>query len=415
MLQSLPQEKQWVSWLYVIIWSLIIFVTIPLARAIQRFVYQQWSREVFTYVVLAVIVIALVAAIQYIIRHRPTSRSSYFWLLAVAAIFVGYTIELGKKSPEEAIHFIQYGVLGILVYRALIHRIHDVSIYFAAAIICGIIGTIDEVIQWLTPKRFWGFRDIWINFFAAFLVQIAIAKGLKPQFIANRLSRINLLFLCRLAIVATALIGACLMNTPDRIAWYAERIPWLGFLRENESVMAEYGYLYNDPDIGIFRSRLSPDELKIADLKRATKAAAILNIYRDRPGYQEFLSIYTPVTDPFLHEARVHLFSRDANFLIATEYEGNSEIFARHLTTAYRENQIMEKYFPHTQSHSDYVWSPHELNLSRKHLLRNKVFESWVSRHLITSMSEVQIGSFFLLLVLGLSLLYWYLTKYNPQ
>ena len=44
MLQGPPKEKQWVSWLFVIIWSLIIFVTIPVARAIQNFVAQQWSR-----------------------------------------------------------------------------------------------------------------------------------------------------------------------------------------------------------------------------------------------------------------------------------------------------------------------------------------------------------------------------------
>jgi hypothetical protein len=412
MIQGPPQEKLWVSWLYVIIWSLIIFVTIPLARAIQKFVSQQWSREVFTYVVLAAVVIALVAAVHYVIRHRLTSRGRYFWLLAVAAIFVGYTIELGKKSPEEAIHFVQYGALGILVYRALTHQIQDISIYFAAAIICGIFGIVDEFIQWLTPRRYWGFRDIWINFFAASLVQIAIVKGLKPKYISNRPSRTNLRFLCRLVIAVAVLIGASLMNTPARIAWYAERIPGLGFLRQNESVMAEYGYLYDDPDIGIFRSRLSPDELKKTDLKRATDAVAILNIYRDRSAYQEFLSIYTPVSDPFLHEARVHLFSRDYSFSLAKIYKDKPKQHAKLLTTVFRENQILEKYFPNTLRQSAYVWSLDKLSLAKKHLLRNGVFESWVSRHLITGFSEAQIASFFTLLVLGLTLLYWYLGKH---
>ena len=91
--------------------------------------------------------------------------SAGLWLLSVAAVSLGYTLELGEKSPEEALHFIQYGVLGVLVYRALAHRRHDTSIYIAAALICGILGIIDEVIQWLTPRRYWSLRDIWINFF----------------------------------------------------------------------------------------------------------------------------------------------------------------------------------------------------------------------------------------------------------
>jgi len=141
-----PRERQWISWLYVVIWSLIIFVTIPLARVIQEFVYQHWGREIFAYVVMAAILIALVASAVYIRHNRPASRAKYLWLLAVAVIFFGYTIELGKGSPEEAIHFVQYGLLGFLVYRTLSHRLWDFSIFLAAAIICGIIGTIGEVI-----------------------------------------------------------------------------------------------------------------------------------------------------------------------------------------------------------------------------------------------------------------------------
>lgn len=413
MLQGPPQEKQWVSWLYVVIWSLIIFVTIPFARALQSFVSQQWGREAFTYVVTAAIFVAFLSAVAHMRRNQPATRGSFFWLLLVAAIFFGYTIKIGKKCPEETIHFIQYGVLGILVYRALAHRLHDVSIYIAAAIICGIIGTVDEVIQWLTPKRFWGLGDIWINFCAASLVQLSIAKGLKPRFIAGWRSRSNLRFLCRLTLSAAALFGASLMNTPDRIAWYAEQIPWLTFLKENESVMIEYGYLYDDPDIGIFRSRLSPAELKKSDRERATEAAEILCRFQDQTTYRLFLKNYSPVVDPFVHEAGVHLFTRDRNFAKSTKYRDNPEEYAKYLTGAFRENQIMEKYFTNTLQHSNYVWSADKINLARDNLVRDKIYESWVSRSLVTRVSEAQVGYFFAMLILWLSLLHWYLGKHK--
>ena len=409
MFESLPRGKEWMSWLHVAIWSLVIFATIPVARILQKFVYQRWGRETFTYIVLVGILLALGSSIFYLRRLRVTSRSGYFWLFATAAVFVGYTIHL-RKSPEEAVHFLQYGLLGILTYRALAHRVHDVSIYFAAAIICGIIGMLDEIIQWLTPGRYWGLRDVWINFLAGSLVQIGIAKGLTPSIIRGLPSRRNFRVLCRLGMAAVVLFGFSVLNTPELIDWYADRIPHLEFLKTNESVMTEYGYLYIDPDIGRFRSRLSPSELRQSDRRRAREAAVILDRYQSRDEYKEFLKIYTPVSDPFVHEARVHLFKRDISFLRASKYykENNKEAFSHYFTEAFQENQIMEKFFRNTLHHSACVWSAEKLALAKKHLMHDKEYESWVSRKLITGVSEGQLASFLILLIIGLTLLHFY-------
>jgi hypothetical protein len=398
------------SWLYVAIWSLVIFATIPVARVLQHFVAQRWGRETFTYVVLVGILIAFGSSIFYLRRLRAASRSSYFWLFATAAVFVGYTIYL-RNAPEEAIHFLQYGVLGILTYRALAHRFHDASIYFAAAIICGIIGMLDEIIQWLTPARLWALNDVWLNFVAGSLVQIGIAKGLTPSIIRGLPSRRNLQVLCRLGMVAVVLLGFSLLNTPELIGWYADRIPCLGFLKRNESVMAEYGYLYIDPDIGRFRSRLSPSELGQSDRKRSKEAAEILDRYQNRDEYRAFLKIYTPVSDPFVHEARVHLFRRDIKFRAAKKWMNNQEKYSIRLTFAFRENQIMEKFFRNTLHNSAYVWSAEKLALAKKHLMHDKEYESRVSRKLITRVSKGQLGSFLILLIIGLALLDFYYSR----
>ena len=411
MLDSPPQEKQWLSWLYVVVWTLIIFVTIPLARAIQQYVSQEWNRGLFTYVVLASTVLGFAAATLYVRRFRPTCRSNYLWLVAIAGIFLVYTLELGKRSPEEAIHFVQYGVLGILVYRALTHRLQDTCIYFAAAITCGVIGSIDEFIQWLTPRRVWGLSDIWLNFFSSVLVQFALAKGLQPTFIARRFSRANLRLLCRLAIPAVLIFGASLLATPPRIAWVAERIGWLEFLKYNDSVLLEYGYLYEDPDIGVFRSRFTPWELKEIDQRRAFEAAKILDRFQDEYSYPTFLSLYTPISDPFVHETRVHLFRRDRYYDTALELKDDQEEYARHLHAALRENQILEKYFKNTLQHSDYVWTEDKLAMDQSHLLQDEFYDSWVSRNLITRVREWQVVSLFIALILGLIVFYWYIER----
>lgn len=73
MIESPPQEKQWLSWVYVVVWTLVIFVTIPLARTIQEFVSQEWNRDLFTYVVLAITALGFVSAAIYVRRHRPVA------------------------------------------------------------------------------------------------------------------------------------------------------------------------------------------------------------------------------------------------------------------------------------------------------------------------------------------------------
>ncbi len=411
MIKSPPQEKQWLSWLYVAVWTLFIYMAIPLARTIQQYVRQEWGSDLFTYGVAAITVITLAVTVIYVRSFRLASLSSYFWLIIIAGIFFGYTIVLGTKNPEESVHFVQYGVLGVLVYRALTHRLKDATVFFAAAIICTMIGTIDEFIQWMVPRRVWGISDIWINFLSAVLVQVVVAKGLQPVFIQKGFSRKNMRFICVLTIAAVFVMGGSFLITPPRIIWLAENVKMLTFLKHNDTVMFEYGYLYKDPDIGVFRSRFTPQELKQIDRRRAVEAGKILNLFQHKYPYRLFLKIYTPITDPFVHEARVHLFRRDRYFETALKNEDDQKEYVRCMLIALRENRIMEKYFANTLRCSDYVWSEKEVVLSCQPFLQDELYDSPVSRDLVTRVRECQAAVFLLALMLGLMFLYYYLGK----
>ncbi len=83
------------------------------------------------------------------------------------------TFGLKAGSPEEAVHYLQYGMLSLLLYRAFTHRVRDYSIYAAVIIAGTMVGMVDETVQWLTPGRHFGVRDIWLNFTAVALVQAA--------------------------------------------------------------------------------------------------------------------------------------------------------------------------------------------------------------------------------------------------
>jgi hypothetical protein len=277
----------------------------------------------------------------------------------------------------------------------------DPGIYLAAALVGGTVGILDEAIQWLTPRRVWGLSDIWLNFFAASLIQVGIAAGIRPPLIAGTPTPRSIRLICRIAMLATLLLLASLLNTPPRIAWYAERIPALGSLLQRSDLMLEYGHLYEVPEVGRFRSRLPPAELERIDAERGAEAGRIL-AGSSEADYQSFLERYTPITDPFLHEARVHLFRRDRWLYVADYIGEDDDQYRRHVTVGYRENRILELFFPNTLRHSGNSLTPERIAHLAQHQDPEEPYESMVSKDLLTRIGErhVVAGSAAILLVL---------------
>ncbi len=413
MLHSPPREHQWQSWLFVLLWSILIFISIPLARTIQNYVRNHWGEATFTYFVLITVVIAGALAVIHLLRRStltPISWKNYIYLAITATVFIGYTFRL-SDNPEEAIHFVEYGILSLLLYRALVHRIRDSSIFLIATILGSIIGIIDETIQWITPERYWAYKDVWINFLAVALVQLGIAKGLSPSIVRPKLKRESLRYTIKFTILAVILLGLTFLNTPERIAWYTSDLPQLAFLKDNPSTMIEYGYLYQDPEIGIFRSRLSPQALRDQDRERGLEAASTLDEYGRKRSYKAFLRKYTAYNDPFLHEVRVHLFRRDRYLKKAEENSDDRTKYTEYLTVAHRENLIMEKYFPHTLKNSSFVLPLQTIALMNAYNITTYPYESKVSRRLFTGITERQVLTLLLIVLVALVGIHHYLGR----
>jgi len=180
-------KKALISWLWVVLCSITIFLIVPVAQAIQRFVAKNLGREFFIYFVLVVLLSAFIFLLYFLIfKLKVRSASNYIWLSIVTGFYTYITLKL-IKAPAEATHFLEYGLLGFFLFKALSYHVKDKSIYFTATLFVLFVGIFDEILQWIIPQRMWDFRDVGLNALSGGLFQLAMWKVIEPKIISEKI------------------------------------------------------------------------------------------------------------------------------------------------------------------------------------------------------------------------------------
>ena len=234
---------------------------------------------------------------------------------------------------------------------------------------------------------------------------------MRPRLVTGLPGRRSYGRLCYLLAAALALLGAGMQNTPDRVARYAAAHPALQFLLDGRSMMAEYGHLYDDPATGRFRSRFDREQLQRLDLERGAELAVILDRYVRGAAYLEFLKRYSVIRDPYAHEAGVHLHRRQ--YHIDRAREGREPV-ERHYLIAYRENQILERYFSQAMKLTNQRWDAATSAEVSAGADKSLPYESAVSAGIITRMNVWQVFWLFLASIAVLLLAGWRLARPAP-
>jgi VanZ family protein len=117
------------------------------------------------------VALALVTAMVSI-RDR---RGPRYAVIAAALIFGGsYSLLTSSSDPHvaavERFHFVQYGVITFLLYRAW-RPLGDAGVLIQPVLAAMLIGTIEEWFQWFIPGRVGVMEDVFLNW-------VAIACGL---------------------------------------------------------------------------------------------------------------------------------------------------------------------------------------------------------------------------------------------
>lgn len=130
--------------------------------------------------------VAVIAAIAAgALTKRP--RGSEIWaVVGVAAAYWMIAVRMGV-SAEERTHLFEYGLVAVLIHRALIERRRGgrrvpVPAVLAVVATAG-LGWVDEGIQAMLPSRVYDLRDVGVNAVAGLL---AIAASLALAWVRRR-------------------------------------------------------------------------------------------------------------------------------------------------------------------------------------------------------------------------------------
>lgn len=380
-----PRERERLSWLLVAAWLAVIVASIPTARRLQEWVAAHLDRRLFLVATLGALAGAALLAGRGLWQRRDPLRRGQRIGFTLSAALLAYAAWSLRANPEESLHVVEYGFLGWLLLRACSHRFRDPGVYLLAAALGSLAGTVDEVLQWIVPDRYWDYRDLLINACAASLTLMLVGVGLRPAFIRPPWQPRTLAATCRVAAVWILILWATTWVTPDRVHRWVTDHPGLAFLDQS---MIEFGYRHEDPEVGIFFSRLTLEELRRADAERGAAVAAEMDRYPGRRGYDAFLTTHPPWVDTYAHELRVHLYRRDVYLRRAGLHRQDPERFRDELTVGYFEHRLVEKYFGNGLRHSSFGLPAERLALAREQARRDAPYRSPVSAHLVTRWSR---------------------------
>jgi len=146
-------------WILVCAWTALIYLTLPMMPGVWAFLGKfAW----IPFVMKAGIIGAAAVSVIVLARKKYIrSVTSFFLLFLLTGTYLWGVRVL--SIPAERMHFIEYGVLAILVYRALVLNFKNGPAYTGAFIITSLIGWGDEGIQYLLPNRYFQWRDVGLN------------------------------------------------------------------------------------------------------------------------------------------------------------------------------------------------------------------------------------------------------------
>jgi VanZ family protein len=303
--------------------SAILILSAPFIGELRSAIRARFPGHFVTIVGAAVALATAGALVAAMVRIRDRRPLRYGLIAAALVLAVVYSIESGLGNPEsdvvERFHFIEYGVITLLFYRAW-RPLGDAGV-LALPVLAGLaVGTCDEWFQWFIPARIGEMRDVFLNL-AAIISGLLFSLALDPpDQVPWSLGRRSLRQIAGVALFTTVLFAA-----------FVDCV--------------HIGYAVGNPEIGWFRSIYTASELEELWRDRRSRWASAPPLTRPPRLSRE---------DQYMSEGLWHVQAR------------NRAWSAGDIQSAWYENRILEQYFapvldtPSYVSKAGHRWSPEQ-------------------------------------------------------
>lgn len=152
-------------WVIIALYVSVVYLTLPVMPSVFRFVSDGLGKELLSLVVNGLLVTAILLSLIFILK---TGELGYYSLASVSLVMLlSGAVALTMELPAERIHFLEYGILGSLVYKATMRQ-WKIPI-LSSFVLVSIIGIGDETIQWFLPNRYAEMKDVLLNCFGGLL------------------------------------------------------------------------------------------------------------------------------------------------------------------------------------------------------------------------------------------------------
>jgi hypothetical protein len=250
--------------------------------------------------------VAVAAVLVWVVARIREDRVRRYGLLVLGlALLLGQVMGWSRADAAvnavERVHFLYYGLLGVLWFRAFRRRRGDLSAIVSSVLAILLVGIADEGLQWWAAARTGELYDVVLNVYAGvtgLLVALALDGPRSLDWGMNAAS----------------------WRTPARLAG-ASVIALAAFLH-----LAHLGYRIVDPEIGAFYSYFTVEGLEAASRDRARR-------WSEEPLGPP--GVYAPLEreDWFRSEAGMHVQHRNASLERDDVYQ------------VWKENRILERYY----------------------------------------------------------------------
>jgi len=312
--------------------SLALVLAAPFIGELRRWVAGAMPGQYLWIVNGAVGLCVAAVGVAAVVRIRQGRVWRFGLLGGAAAVAVGFARVTGNANPAvaavEHFHFVQYGVITWLFYRAWRGR-GDVASLVWPASAAFVFGVAEEWWQWFLPARVGEWQDVALN-------TVAIACGLMVSVALAPMERRTAGWSARGVRGARGALAGVLVAAAAVAAFV-----WT----------VHVGFAITDPEGGMFRSRYAAAQLQQLAAERTARWAI------DPPLVRRTLAR----EDQYRSEGEAHVRARNDAWALSD------------VATAWRENLVLERYYapvldtPSHISKTGHRWHPdHRADAERR-------------------------------------------------